>query len=486
MSNGRSLAIWGRGRTKSLGGFLISLLVGLLLAYLFISFKTAGVLLAAAGVVVTITVFVRRVDLLIYAWFVLTAVIQFIMLRFLPLHLYGTIGRSIFWGFLGCAIIAWGIDGVLSKRRFVAFDDVPLKAVVFIFVVWAGVTSFTSMDVFNSLKKFSHIVIALAVSYVLYDVFCRNQGNMKKLLGVVWFLVVTISVLTIVAAGHGLVTGVPIYKKVSLWFWNPNSLGALLLVTSPILISSGRMFMANRNLRFLLGSVMILALFFSFSRAAWLATAAAFAFMLWSDRTKMPVSVMIIIGAFLLALVTPVVGEDIFDFLLGYDYSGRKEIWKAAWKAASEYPVLGTGLGNSIMVLPDYIVTPWLKAQDTHNLYLKNAVEMGFASVVMWAVFAVVFFYSSGKIEASLRSKHLRLLTRGARATFFGLCIHGFFENGFVLTAFDAAEFTVMLPYILLIMPFAAKKLEEKEEEAVHCAENAGALQKSDINGDLG
>ena len=73
-----------------------------------------------------------------------------------------------------------------------------------------------------------------------------------------------------------------------------------------------------------------------------------------------------------------------------------------------------------------------------------------------------MFFYTSGRIEQQLRSEYLRLATRGARATLFGLMVHGVFENGIVLTAFDAAEFTVILPYILMAIPFASQQLEGK------------------------
>jgi cell division protein FtsW (lipid II flippase) len=109
-----------------------------------------------------------------------------------------------------------------------------------------------------------------------------------------------------------------------------------------------------------------------------------------------------------------------------------------------------------------YIDTPYLRGQDSHSLYLKNAAEMGFPSVMILLAFYVGFFYSSGKIERTLQSDYLKLATRGVLATFIGLLVHGVFENGFFLTPFVGAEFYVLLPYILMVLPFACKRLEEK------------------------
>ena len=117
------------------------------------------------------------------------------------------------------------------------------------------------------------------------------------------------------------------------------------------------------------------------------------------------------------------------------------------------------------MNISKYIDTPWLAGQDTHSAYLKNAVEMGFPSVVIMLTFYGMFFFYSNRIEKNLKSDYLKSVTRGATATLLGLLVYSIFENGFFLTPFSAAEFTVIMPYILIAMPFAAKRLEERQGE---------------------
>jgi O-antigen ligase len=179
---------------------------------------------------------------------------------------------------------------------------------------------------------------------------------------------------------------------------------------------------------------------------------------------KTSMQAAIVAGLVVAALAVPIVGADVYDFFAGEQYTGRREIWQGAWNAASERPLLGTGIGNWFQVGPHYIQTPWLKHVGTHSVYLQNAVEMGFPSVVLLLVFFACFFYASLKIEQQLQTPYLVSMTRGAVAALLGIMVHGIFENGFLLTAFSAAEFTVILPYLFLAIPFAAKKLEEKRQ----------------------
>ncbi len=453
-----------RGGDKHRGAVILlgSIIIGLILARFMMISPAAAIIALSCGIVLAVTVFLRKVDYLIYAWFFLTSFVWLIMVRLLPEY-YAFVGRGVFWGLLACMIAAWAIDNILKGRQFMPFDNVPLKATILIFLLWCIASLFTSLDVFNSVKKLSHIVIALGVSYMFYDFFSRDQDNIRKVLRVLLFLVTSISVITIGIAGHGLISGVPIYKKISLWFVNPNVLGHILFPCIPILIAAGFYFAPNRLLKILLVFIMLLALVFSFHRTSWLAALVSIVFLLCKGRMKIPIWTMIIVSLFLAALLFPIVGQDTYDYVTGERYSGRIEIWKAAWNTAGDYPLLGTGPGNVLKIMPQYIDTPWFKGQDTHSLYLKNAAEMGFMSVVILLAVYVTFLSSSERIEKNLKSNYLRLVTRGSTATFLGIFVHGIFENGYFLTPFDAAEFHVMIPYILMALPFACKKLEERK-----------------------
>jgi O-antigen ligase len=460
--NGRLMMV---RRSPRRGGAVIivgSILVGLVIARFMMISPIAAVFALSSGIVFAVTVLLRKTDYLIFAWFVLTSFVFLIMGRLAPQY-YEFVGRGVFWGLLACVVVAWAMDNILSGRQFVLLDNVPLKVGILIFVLWCIATLFTSIDVLNSIKKLSHIIIALVVFYMFYDFFSRDQDNIRKVLGVLLFVVTSISVIAIGVAADSLISGVTVYKKISLWFVNPNVLGHVLYPCIPILITAGLYFLSNRFLKILLVFILLFALFLSFHRTSWLAALVSIFFLLCKGRMKIPIWTMVVVSLFLAALLFPVVGLDTYDYVTGERYTGRIEIWQAAWKTASDYPPFGTGPGNVRKVLPQYIDTPWLQSQDTHSLYLKNASEMGFMAVVIWLVVYFTFLFSSERIEKNLKSNYLRLVTRGVTATFLGVFVHGIFENGYFLTSFVGAEFHVMIPYMLMALPFACKKLEERQ-----------------------
>ncbi len=466
--NSRLMTI--RGIPKHRGTVIIlgSILIGLVLARFMMISPAAGILALSCGIVLASTVLLRKTDYLIYAWFFLTTIVWLVMLRLLPEY-YAFVGRGIFWGLLACVIAAWAVDNILRHRQFASFENMPLKTIILIFMLWCTITLFTSIDVFNSVKKLSHIIIAFVASYMFYDFFSRDQNNIKKMLNIVSLVVILVSSIVIGVAIRSYISGIPIYKEIQLWFLNPNVLGSFLFVCSPVLITSGFDFRPIKRLKFVLVSLILLALFLSFHRTSWLALLVSMTYLLWKGRTRLSLAAAIIPVLFVVGLTFPLWGGDFYHYITGERYTGRKIIWQGAWSTARDYPVLGVGLGNSTKIIPEYIDHPYFQSHFTnaHSVYLQNAADMGFMSVVTLLAFYTIFLYSSERIEKNLKSRYLKLAVRGAIATFWGLLVHGIFTNFGFLTSFDAAEFHVLFPYILMALPFAAKRLEENRREAI-------------------
>lgn len=444
---------------------MASILIGLTLARFMTISPTAAIMALSSGIVLALAVLLRKIDYLIFGWIFLTSLIWFIVERLLPLGYYPFVGRGIFWGLLICIIAAWAIDNILSGRAFLPFNNLPLKATLFLFILWCALTMFTSLNVFVSLKKLVQLIIALATSYMFYDFFSRDENNIKKFFKFVSLTVIFLSFATLASAIQDLTYGLPIYKKVRLWFTSPNVLGSLLFVCTPLLISSGFDFRPVRRIRSFLVLIVFLALFFSFHRASWLALIISLSYLLWKSRMKIAVLTAIVATLFLFGSLVPVVGGPMYEYISGERYSGRKEIWQAAWDTALDYPLLGTGIGNSVGIIDKHIETPWHKRKETHNVYLQNAVEMGFMATLPLLAFYIIFLYSCSKIESSLRSPYLKSTVRATLATFIGLFVHGIFGNFGILTAFSAGEFYVILPYILLALPFAAERIDQRAGE---------------------
>jgi O-antigen ligase len=320
------------------------------------------------------------------------------------------------------------------------------------------------VDVFTGVKQLVKYSIVFSASYMFYDFFSRDRTSINTLVKIMLLLVVAVSFMTVASALESWVSGTPIYKRISLWFWNPNTLGTFIFVGIPIAITAGFGFIRSRGVRLFLLVIMLLALLFSSHRSSWVAASVSILYLLSKSRVKTLVLFTIIVGLFLSGLLLPVVGEDFYNYATKQQYTGRKEIWRASWHAIREHPFLGTGPGTSATTISEYMITPGFKGQDTHNSYLKNAVEMGFPSVLIVLVFYAVFLYYANIIERNLRSDYLRSVTRGTIATFLGLLFYDIFQNGFFMTVFGASEFTVIWPYVIAPLPFACERLDAHTE----------------------
>jgi O-antigen ligase len=455
-----------------LASILGIVLIGLLLARFINVTPFAAIIVLSSGITLVFVVLLRKTDYLIFGWFFLTTFFYFIIYSLFPgvlpsLYYYQLLGTTIFWGLLFCVIAAWAIDNAISGRKFMPLADIslPLVATIVVFLLWSALTLVSSVDVFVSVKKWAHIVIALGASYMFYDFFARDENNIRKMLKVVSLLVIFVSFVVLYAAMSRLILGTTIYKTISMWFWNPNIVGHFLFTFTPILITSGFYFKPVKRLRFVFLAVVLLSLFFSFGRTSWLAALVSIAFLLWKSGRQKSALAAGFVGVLVLAGMTvPLWREPLYDFITGPRYTGRQELWRAAWNVACDYPVLGTGLGNCQEFMNQYIDVPWLRNQNTHNAYLRNAADMGFLSAVLLLAFYFVFFWSSTRIEKTLKSDFLKLAVRGTIATYLGMFVHDMFGNGSILTCFVAAESHVLFPYILMALPFAAKKLEERGE----------------------
>jgi O-antigen ligase len=446
-----------------------SILGGIVLAKSIMVSPLAATFLLSGGIVLAITLFLRQAKYLIVSWIYLTGFVHLILNQ-IPTHYYPIVGRGAFWGLLICVIAAWAIDNILRGNRFMSFDNMAIKATLLMFVVWSVLSLTTAQDLFISSKHVAHYVIVLVAAYMFYDFFSRDRDNIIRTLRALLYVTFIVCVIIVFSAGRGLIAGANIYKELSLWFQNPNGLGKLLMTCIPILITAGVYHLSSRSLKFLFVSIILLGLFFTFSRSSWIATSVAIVFLQWKGRMGMPIRAGTVFGLLVVALLFPAVSMDTYEYITGPRYTGRIEIWQAAWGIACDYPLLGVGPGYSLYLIPEYIANPHFAKligfENTHSLYLANAADMGFPSVMIWLAFFITFLYYSLRIEGNLKTEYLRLLCRGSTATFLALSVSGIFENGCLLSAFSGSEYHMIVPYMLMAVPFAVRNLDERAETA--------------------
>ncbi len=222
-------------------------------------------------------------------------------------------------------------------------------------------------------------------------------------------------------------------------------------------------------------AVMLAALFFSYSRGAWLGVSAALAVtaalaLVRSKRAArwglaLAALVLLVVGLGQINVVPDVITQrfatvgDYFDFqdVRGvranddnYALVERRAHWQAAWSMFEAAPWLGVGFGNYAAAYPQFALPKWDDPLGhAHNYYLNVLAETGILGGLAFALLWGAIFWQCGR--AVRRAPGWR---SGVAAGIFGmvvaLSIHNFFDNLFVHAMYLQVGLTLGLTPVLI------------------------------------
>lgn len=237
---------------------------------------------------------------------------------------------------------------------------------------------------------------------------------------------------------------------------SPNVLGALFVLFIPIGIS---MLLVNKNKNsriFYMLSVlfMILGLFFTMSRGAWLAFGFSMFIFIMIINIKLLVPFIALVGVFILS------GSSMAQrllFMLSPSYmmssakGGRLYRWRIGIDIWKKNKFFGVGLGRfGGAVAINNKLSPFY----LDNYYLKTLTEMGIYGILALAFVIVCFVLFSSKIIKYQNDMKSKLISIGLFTGGIGILTQNFVENIFEVPAM-AIYFWVI---IALINTFAPKK----------------------------
>lgn len=204
-------------------------------------------------------------------------------------------------------------------------------------------------------------------------------------------------------------------------FSHPNVLSAFLLLTLCLCLYyyySQSPHTKKAWLYLLFVQFTIIALFISFSRAAWLATVIATSFfhvftwnILKTEKITLLLRNFVVTAALcLLLLVTyqPFVKQrgNIFDKA----YQERISYNRAAVNIIRKSPIFGLGPGETVLHMEQYLAPgtkPW-EIQPIHNYYLLVAAELGVPALILFLVY-VLYILKHLSLNMSLLTSKIRL-----------------------------------------------------------------------------
>ncbi len=123
----------------------------------------------------------------------------------------------------------------------------------------------------------------------------------------------------------------------------------------------------------------LLALYFTFTRAAWLGLTACLLVMGLTIGKRVLVPVVALLGLLILLLMTTPQGATFYRNMGGADDLGRRSAWSFGMEQIAQHPLLGIGYGreNLRMSFPGRIDAAFPGLWHLHNTFLETTLEMG-------------------------------------------------------------------------------------------------------------
>ncbi|MDD4745898.1 MAG: O-antigen ligase family protein [Salinivirgaceae bacterium] len=353
-------------------------------------------------------------------------------------YFYADLGADVYMPsepmlFLCMILIVFNI--IYTRRVDLEFLKHPVTIAISIYLFWIFITSITSS---MPLVSFKYLLVRLwfiaFFYYFAYELFKRKSSRIHS-----WVIIYSFFILIVIgyALGRQFYYGIEI-KKIAYWaafpfFKDHTSYGALLAMYIPFLIGysfSSVMAKKYRPVFMAVLLVYIVAIVFSYTRAAWISLFGAFVlYALIRFRFKLKTLMLMIVG---IVIVSGLLFALFFDKLeqnkqessldfaqhfqsianISNDASNMERInrWKCAYRMFLEKPVFGYGPGTYMFSYAPFqmrrdktiISTNAGDLGNAHSEYLGTLAESGI--VGMLSFIFLIFIVSYVAIRAYNRS----------------------------------------------------------------------------------
>jgi O-antigen ligase len=270
---------------------------------------------------------------------------------------------------------------------------------IFTFLFLTTISFLYSSNMSSGIKE----LIQFIGIFLLYYFFVNNIEEGKEIKKIVLLLIISSSIVSVIAlyqyfSRSGIVISPFIVSVASTFHGQPNALGAYLGMIIPLV--SGLFIYSRGREKSLLGLVLpllFLALFFTFSRSAWLGVIGSLVIILSFKKKKF--FFFFLGGAALLLLFNFFSGATFLGkglhFLLNLKgTSGQERILlsQAALKMMKDRPLFGVGPGNFLYLLPEYAPRLGRTNPLVHNFVLQLGAENGILALGAFFWLLVVYF----------------------------------------------------------------------------------------------
>lgn len=328
--------------------------------------------------------------------------------------------------------VVWVIKLWKKKSRLIKTAlDIPILT----FLLFTTISFLYSRNMQLGFKELVQFIGIFSLFYLLVN--NLKENSIKK---VILLLLINSSIVSLIAIYQyftqaGRVLSPFVISVASTFQGQPNTLGAYLGIIIPLMAGLS-IYARGREKSFLLLSLpfLFLALFFSFSRGAWLGVMIGLLIIFsLKDRRFFKFS-LIIIGLFLLVNFlgkTDFLTKGFYFFLnlKRTSFQERLLLTSSAFKMIKAYPFLGVGPGNFSLVLGEYASS--VKGNPlVHNFILQLGAENGL--LALGAFFWLIIVYFKVVFKGFVSDSYGKGLRLGLVGSMSSLMVNSLFEYPFL------------------------------------------------------
>lgn len=333
-------------------------------------------------------------------------------------------------------------------------------------------------------REFRTVVLESAIFYGLLRAMIRGRHE-AWLLADAWLLGGAVIALVGVGQwvlGRGVITADDVWR-VRGFYGSPNNLALYLGRLLPLAIAvvawgRGGSRGVRRWLYGLAAIILIVALFLTYSRGAWVVGLPLSLFFLAAMRGRrtfaLALGLLVALAVLVVVLVGPGRLTSLLDASQGTTFF-RLQLWQSSVSMIGDHPILGVGLDNFLYQYRSHYVLPtaWeeFNLSHPHNLVLDFWLRLGLPglAVVVWLL--VTFFRQGLRLYRALPEGYDRLLVLGLMAGMVNFIAHGLVDNAFFLVDL-AFTFMLMLALITIQCPISNIQYQSSDTqgERTSCA----------------
>jgi len=336
----------------------------------------------------------------------------------------------------------------------------PLSLAVLFYLSWMLITTFTSELPWVSVKYFLARLWFIVPFYFVAAILFKKFSNTRKFIWLYTIALLIVNIYTLVnhaqygfdeETGHWVMT--PFYN-------DHTAYGAAIAMFVPFMVA----FMFDKSYSFsirmssaLAFTILIIAVIFSYSRAAWISLIGAFviyAFVMLRIKFSLIATVFtVLIVAFfsfqhqILEVLERNEQDSSTDFVehvqsiynISSDASNLERInrWQAGIRMFRERPILGWGPGTY-----QFLYAPFQRSKEktiistnagdlgnAHSEYLGPMSEQGILGMISLVMILIVGIYTGLKVHKNARDKQVKMMALVAVLSLITYFIHGLLNN---------------------------------------------------------